>query len=489
MGSDRERGPERRLPAGPGTRVRSSHRRGARHRATRSQSARSRHRRVRCPRLGVRGLPQRRGRPRPRPLCTLRRHLEDPARAVGRRPRAFGRPRRCLGVRNGWAAPRCTRCWRSPRRSSSAQGGRLGGRGLRRGRCRHRAGGRRRHGRARADRNRTGARHRAVGVRGVDGRCTRRARTRRDLAGGRPCGRARGCLSASGRWLDGQRDPRSCCHGAALRPRRRTIRHLLQSDEHRGQPPGEQLGPAHDPRTRVHRRSHLRPPGRRGSHARSDVRRVGSRRLRRRVRSDSSHVARATGPDRCGPGGDRAPLQGGALGSSGPGAQVRAVRAVPRASGVRRPHVPSYRPPAARPGPARRGGRTRTVPRAARPGQRTPVVAIEPPLPAGCRGIRNQLRMQNRASHGSADEESVFFRSLYGEAANDSAAALHAEAPTARFLTDALLVGRGPVRRGARRRSPAGPREPRSGTTVSAPPGSSSSTSTSPCGTGSLRDR
>ena len=54
-------------------------------------------------------------------------------------------------------------------------------------------------------------------------------------------------------------------------------------------------------------------------------------------------------------------------------------------------------------------------------------VVIAPPLPADCRGIRNQLALQAVANAGRADEASVFFRTLYGEVANDSGAALHHE--------------------------------------------------------------
>ena len=54
-------------------------------------------------------------------------------------------------------------------------------------------------------------------------------------------------------------------------------------------------------------------------------------------------------------------------------------------------------------------------------------VGVAPPLPVDCRGARNQVRLQALANGGRADEESVFFRTLYGEAANDSGAAVHRE--------------------------------------------------------------
>ncbi|WP_394289190.1 CDP-glycerol glycerophosphotransferase family protein [Microbacterium sp.] len=62
-----------------------------------------------------------------------------------------------------------------------------------------------------------------------------------------------------------------------------------------------------------------------------------------------------------------------------------------------------------------------------RPGVPTPEVLIGPPLPVEERGMRNQLQLQALANHGLADEHAVFFRSLYGEVANDSAAAVHHE--------------------------------------------------------------
>jgi CDP-glycerol glycerophosphotransferase len=54
-------------------------------------------------------------------------------------------------------------------------------------------------------------------------------------------------------------------------------------------------------------------------------------------------------------------------------------------------------------------------------------VVVAPPLPLECRGVRNQLALQAIANQGRADEPSVFFRTLYGEVANDSGAALHRE--------------------------------------------------------------
>ena len=54
-------------------------------------------------------------------------------------------------------------------------------------------------------------------------------------------------------------------------------------------------------------------------------------------------------------------------------------------------------------------------------------LVVAPPLPVECRGLRNQLRLQELANQGRGDEPSVFFRTLYGEAANDSGAALHRE--------------------------------------------------------------
>lgn len=55
------------------------------------------------------------------------------------------------------------------------------------------------------------------------------------------------------------------------------------------------------------------------------------------------------------------------------------------------------------------------------------VVDVSPPLRVEERGIRNQLRLQQVANDGRADERSVFFRSLYGEVTNDSAQAVHHE--------------------------------------------------------------
>ncbi len=62
-----------------------------------------------------------------------------------------------------------------------------------------------------------------------------------------------------------------------------------------------------------------------------------------------------------------------------------------------------------------------------RPATGALLLVVAPPLPVECRGVRNQLRLQEIANHGRADEQSVFFRTLYGEAANDSGAALHHE--------------------------------------------------------------
>lgn len=62
-----------------------------------------------------------------------------------------------------------------------------------------------------------------------------------------------------------------------------------------------------------------------------------------------------------------------------------------------------------------------------RPGTQLPEVMVGPPLPVEERGMRNQVRLQALANHGAADEPAVFFRSLYGEVANDSAAAVHHE--------------------------------------------------------------
>ncbi|MDR0343900.1 MAG: CDP-glycerol glycerophosphotransferase family protein [Nocardiopsaceae bacterium] len=52
---------------------------------------------------------------------------------------------------------------------------------------------------------------------------------------------------------------------------------------------------------------------------------------------------------------------------------------------------------------------------------------ISGPVPVSDRGTRNQLRLQQLANQGKADEPAVFFRSLYGEAANDSGLAIHRE--------------------------------------------------------------
>ena len=62
-----------------------------------------------------------------------------------------------------------------------------------------------------------------------------------------------------------------------------------------------------------------------------------------------------------------------------------------------------------------------------RPATGTLSVVVGPPLPVEARGVRNQLQLQALANHGLADEPSVFFRTLYGEVANDSGAALHRE--------------------------------------------------------------
>ena len=62
-----------------------------------------------------------------------------------------------------------------------------------------------------------------------------------------------------------------------------------------------------------------------------------------------------------------------------------------------------------------------------RPAAATLAVVVAPPLPVECRGVRNQLRLQALANHGTAEEPAVFFRTLYGEVANDSGAALHHE--------------------------------------------------------------
>jgi CDP-glycerol glycerophosphotransferase len=54
-------------------------------------------------------------------------------------------------------------------------------------------------------------------------------------------------------------------------------------------------------------------------------------------------------------------------------------------------------------------------------------VVISQPVPVSDRGLRNQLRLQQVANQGKADERAVFFRSLYGEVANDSGLAIHHE--------------------------------------------------------------
>ncbi len=54
-------------------------------------------------------------------------------------------------------------------------------------------------------------------------------------------------------------------------------------------------------------------------------------------------------------------------------------------------------------------------------------VAVSPPLSPEERGQRNQHRLRATANAGSADEHSVFFRTLYGEATNDNARAIHDE--------------------------------------------------------------
>jgi CDP-glycerol glycerophosphotransferase len=62
-----------------------------------------------------------------------------------------------------------------------------------------------------------------------------------------------------------------------------------------------------------------------------------------------------------------------------------------------------------------------------RRGKRAVSVVISGPVPVSDRGTRNQLRLQQLANQGKADERAVFFRSLYGEAANDSGLAIHHE--------------------------------------------------------------
>lgn len=54
-------------------------------------------------------------------------------------------------------------------------------------------------------------------------------------------------------------------------------------------------------------------------------------------------------------------------------------------------------------------------------------VVVAPPLLPDERGFRNQLLMEERANAGSGSDRSVFFRTLYGEAANDNALAIHHE--------------------------------------------------------------
>ncbi|MGE5131498.1 MAG: CDP-glycerol glycerophosphotransferase family protein [Gemmatimonadota bacterium] len=54
-------------------------------------------------------------------------------------------------------------------------------------------------------------------------------------------------------------------------------------------------------------------------------------------------------------------------------------------------------------------------------------VVVSGPVPVPDRGLRNQFRLQQVASQGKADERAVFFRSLYGEVANDNGLAIHHE--------------------------------------------------------------
>lgn len=54
-------------------------------------------------------------------------------------------------------------------------------------------------------------------------------------------------------------------------------------------------------------------------------------------------------------------------------------------------------------------------------------MVISGPVPVSARGPRNQLRLQQLANQGKADERAVFFRSLYGEVANDNGLAIHHE--------------------------------------------------------------
>jgi CDP-glycerol glycerophosphotransferase len=54
-------------------------------------------------------------------------------------------------------------------------------------------------------------------------------------------------------------------------------------------------------------------------------------------------------------------------------------------------------------------------------------VVVAPPLTPEERGGRNQLQLELRANAGSGSERSVVFRTLYGEAANDNALAIHEE--------------------------------------------------------------
>ncbi len=54
-------------------------------------------------------------------------------------------------------------------------------------------------------------------------------------------------------------------------------------------------------------------------------------------------------------------------------------------------------------------------------------VVVSAPLQPEERGIRNQLRLQERANGGSGSSRSVFFRTLYGESTNDNGLAVHEE--------------------------------------------------------------
>jgi CDP-glycerol glycerophosphotransferase len=58
---------------------------------------------------------------------------------------------------------------------------------------------------------------------------------------------------------------------------------------------------------------------------------------------------------------------------------------------------------------------------------RQPLLTIGAPLRLEERGLRNQLALQDLANAGKADERSVFFRTLYGEATTDNALAVHRE--------------------------------------------------------------